>query len=251
MKSKNIFTVLIFVFFSSFCSSQEQVQVFATYDFKNTNTGKTQLVELRVNEKAAYSEFFESKKLADTLYADEFENVFFEKESKDSIGQQYYLSNNELVFRDHIYTNNEFVAVVVTEGLPKMDWILKKGTILMNGFTCNVASLDFRGRVYNVWYTNEVPTKFGPWKFHGLSGLIVKIETEDKSVKFQLTSIVFEQNQKLGMPTLGKKITFQEFVQYEEKITSDFVEKLKTKLPRGTTIQVNDTESTNIEKNYK
>jgi hypothetical protein len=51
-------------------------------------------------------------------------------------------------------------------------------------------------------------------------------------------------------PYLGKQISFNEYKDYQEKITDDFIEKLKTKLPRGATIKVNKTEPTYIEKNY-
>jgi GLPGLI family protein len=127
---------------------------------------------------------------------------------------------------------------------------LEENTVLFNGYACNKASLDFRGRMYNIWYTTEIPTQFGPWKFYGLPGLIIKVESVDKSIKFQLAKLIFVKDVELAIPSMGKKITFEEFVSYQEKITSDFLNKIKSKLPRGATIKVNKTESTNIEKNY-
>ena len=34
---------------------------------------------------------------------------------------------------------------------------------------------QFRGRTYKAWYTMEIEIEEGPWKFHGLPGLIVEI----------------------------------------------------------------------------
>jgi GLPGLI family protein len=250
MKIRFIITVLTILSFFGVCFCQEKNQMLATYDFINKNDGTSKFIKLWINKSEAYSEFFNINKSRDTLYADEFENLYFKKDSNDSIGNQYYLSKNEIIFRDHIYTDNQFTSVIVTENLPKFNWILEENTVLFNGYACNKASLDFRGRMYNIWYTTEIPTQFGPWKFYGLPGLIIKVESVDKSIKFQLAKLIFVKDVELAIPSMGKKITFEEFVSYQEKITSDFLNKIKSKLPRGATIKVNKTESTNIEKNY-
>ena len=40
---------------------------------------------------------------------------------------------------------------------------------------CKKATGQFRGRNYEAWYTTKIPIRFGPYKFHGLPGLIVSI----------------------------------------------------------------------------
>lgn len=64
-----------------------------------------------------------------------------------------------------------------SEPLPMFKWdiILGKSDIIL-GYTCNVAETIFRGRKYRVYFSPEIPLPYGPWKFSGLPGLILKVE---------------------------------------------------------------------------
>ncbi|WP_307984277.1 GLPGLI family protein [uncultured Bacteroides sp.] len=61
------------------------------------------------------------------------------------------------------------------ENIPTFEWkvFTEKQTIL--GYTCQKATTSFRGRVYEAWFTPEIPIKEGPYKFAGLPGLILQI----------------------------------------------------------------------------
>lgn len=242
--------LFIVILFSSNLIGQEKKQIIAYYNFINKNDEKIESVKLCFNELEARSDFYKIKFSKDTLYMDDYNNAHFKKEAKDSIGKQYYISKKNIIFRDHIYTQNKFVPVIVTENLPVLNWRLDSEFLKINNLECNKATLDFRGRRYYAWYTTKIPTRFGPWKFHGLPGLIVKIETDDKTISFDLVKLEYNTKEKIEKPSLGKPITFLEYKKFENKITEDFVEKLKTKLPRGATISVNKTESNNLEKDY-
>jgi len=250
MKNTMNFLVLFFFILTSYCYGQNNKLIVASYDFINKNENKSELVKLFINNKEAYSEFLKLKSSKDTLYADEFEDIHFKKEPNDSIGKQYYLTSKNIIFRDHIYTEGKFVAVIVNEKMPSFNWKLKTDTLTLNNYLCNKANLEFRGRYYNFWYTTEIPTQFGPWKFFGLPGLIVKIESEDKSIFFQLTKLEYKNKNMIVKPSLGKQISFKEYISFQEKTLDDFIEKLKTKLPRGATIKVYNKESISLEKNY-
>lgn len=49
-------------------------------------------------------------------------------------------------------------------------------TMVLNNYTCNKATTKYAGREYTAWYTIDVPFPYGPYKFYGLPGLIVKLE---------------------------------------------------------------------------
>lgn len=51
------------------------------------------------------------------------------------------------------------------------------------------AEADFAGRHWDAWFTTEIPIQDGPYKFHGLPGLIVKLEDNTKSHIFTLQGI--------------------------------------------------------------
>lgn len=51
------------------------------------------------------------------------------------------------------------------------------------------ASTEFGGRTWNAWFAKDIPIQDGPYKFHGLPGLILKIEDTDLSHRFILKGI--------------------------------------------------------------
>lgn len=64
---------------------------------------------------------------------------------------------------------------MITEKYEKQQWQLLDSTRNISGYPCKLAVCQFRGRTYKAWYTMEIEIEEGPWKFHGLPGLIVEI----------------------------------------------------------------------------
>lgn len=56
-------------------------------------------------------------------------------------------------------------------------------------FETQKAETEMYGRKWIAWFTTAIPIQDGPYKFHGLPGLIVKIEDESKSHSFSLNGI--------------------------------------------------------------
>lgn len=77
-----------------------------------------------------------------------------------------------------------------TEPTPTQDWTLTDDTLALAGYLCHAATTTFRGLTWHVWYTDEVPSTAGPWKLHGLPGLIVKAESGAHT--FLLTQVTTE-----------------------------------------------------------
>ena len=64
-----------------------------------------------------------------------------------------------------------------TEPLSEMEWsIVSDSTSMVLGYECLMAESDYHGRHWKAWFTPEIPMSFGPWKLHGLPGLILKAE---------------------------------------------------------------------------
>lgn len=67
-----------------------------------------------------------------------------------------------------------------TEPLDEMEWkILDDSTNTVLGYECIMAETNYHGRKWKVWFTPEIPLPEGPWKLHGLPGLILKAEGGD------------------------------------------------------------------------
>ncbi len=64
---------------------------------------------------------------------------------------------------------------LITEDITIPDWTMyEDSTITVLGMECKKATTNFRGRYWEVWYTEEIPISQGPWKLCGLPGMILK-----------------------------------------------------------------------------
>lgn len=68
-------------------------------------------------------------------------------------------------------------------------WTLLPDTATLIGYPCRKAVCRFKGRDYEAWYTPAVPRSEGPWKLHGLPGLILKASDSRQHFTFVCTGI--------------------------------------------------------------
>lgn len=75
------------------------------------------------------------------------------------------------------------------EEMPSFEWELCDSVSNVLGYECLSARCRFRGRVWTVFYTEEIPLMNGPWKLHGLPGLIMKASDENGHYTFECIGI--------------------------------------------------------------
>ncbi|WP_128572478.1 GLPGLI family protein [Chryseobacterium sp. P1-3] len=94
--------------------------------------------------------------------------------------------NNGIVF---FKTNDYGLGKIKVEDNRDIKWNIfeEKQTFLT--YTIQKASCSFGGRKWIAWFTQDIPLQDGPYKFHGLPGLIVKIEDLTRSHIFKLVGI--------------------------------------------------------------
>ncbi len=81
---------------------------------------------------------------------------------------------------------------VYSDSIPSLEWnFSSEETESIMGYDCRKATVDFAGRTYTAWFTPEIPLPFGPYKFGGLPGLILKIEDAER--QFVWEAIGFER----------------------------------------------------------
>ena len=103
-----------------------------------------------------------------------------------------------------------------SEPVPVMQWeFAADSTRTILGFECQMATVEFAGRKYSAWFTTELPLPYGPYKFGGLPGLILKIEDAEKQFLWEATAF-----EKSGMPI--------EIYQYNDEKTCSSSEAAKT-----------------------
>lgn len=78
-----------------------------------------------------------------------------------------------------------------------INWKIMNEYKSIDDWDCQKAQTVLGGRVYEVWFTREVPLSVGPYKFFGLPGLIVNAHDENCIFDFQLKRI-----QKIDYPKM-------------------------------------------------
>ena len=118
---------------------------------------------------------------------------------------------------DEIYRNLEqgkfttYSTVVgthylITEDVVIPEWTMyEDSTITVLGMECKKATTNFRGRYWEVWYTEDIPISQGPWKLCGLPGMILKAN----SPKFMLIEATGIKNKNL------EPVTFYKYLNYK------------------------------------
>lgn len=77
--------------------------------------------------------------------------------------------NQQLDFVDNVVQRYKY-----TESLPTMDWQFTDKSKTIMDYECQNAVCTFGGRTYEAWFAPDIPISDGPWKLHGLPGLILE-----------------------------------------------------------------------------
>jgi GLPGLI family protein len=146
-------------------------------------------------------------------------------------------TNNLIEKRGMLFSKSIYY---VKENIPEIKWDIKKDRKNVNGFNCNLAEGFFRGRYYTVWFTTTYPFSFGPWKLHGLPGMVVEASDTERKVVFRLNKInlpyretMFEFNS-----TTNKQITLKEYVEKLDLAQTNFEKLMSSKTDRGLEVAV-------------
>jgi GLPGLI family protein len=204
---------------------------------EETTTEITVLATLLANNN---SSVYEMDYMGDTGYIDEI------KGEKD-VSLNIRSSNNPKVYKD--IKSNSIYSIgrvgmepyIVKDTINVFNWELKNVFKDVMGYNCQMAILNFRGRDYIAYYTNELPIQNGPWKFSGLPGLILEIKSTDGFFKIEafelnITDLISEIQYPFNTK-IEDAVTWQEFVDiYKKKSQDPFVDingrKIKYTLPK-------------------
>lgn len=115
---------------------------------------------------------------------------WFQVSSKFKTNSDYIIIdiNNKNLYDKKFYSATSYYY---EEALPEFEWRVNdeiSDTII--GYPCKTAECYFRGRHWKVWFSEELPMPYGPWKFHGLPGMILKAEDISGAHKFVAEEIV-------------------------------------------------------------
>ncbi|WP_315058036.1 GLPGLI family protein [Chryseobacterium indoltheticum] len=84
------------------------------------------------------------------------------------------------------------------------NWKLLDETKIINSINCKKAEVRFKGRNWIAWYSPEIPFPYGPMKFSGLPGLIIKITDDKNDFDFELVKSVSDTQLKGKLVNIKK-----------------------------------------------
>lgn len=90
-----------------------------------------------------------------------------------------------------------------TETLDDIAWEISDSTTTLLGYECVMASAPYHGRQWTVWFAPEIPVQDGPWKLHGLPGLI--LEAYESSGQHHFLADGLEESDELMAPIYDRK----------------------------------------------
>lgn len=145
------------------------------------------LMTLRVGKTSAM--FYPTKRMwADSLLQSNY--ALYEKLHREMnpVGQTEYKPiggiEREFLFRNindgetMVYRKIAGDAYSYTELTDHPVWELASETKEIMGYICQLATCNYRGRIWKVWFSPDIPINEGPWKLFGLPGLVLEANDE-------------------------------------------------------------------------
>lgn len=133
-----------------------------------------------------------------------YERYLFQQQRDEEIGDRYWFQSSEALM--HVatttvgYPEGKTISLEsipphqyeVTEDTEMPAWNMVEGHDSVCGYLCQKANGKFRGKTWNVLYTDDIPTAAGPWKLQGLPGLIAYAADDEGIHTFKLIGIYQE-----------------------------------------------------------
>lgn len=119
--------------------------------------------------------FDEEKKHVEMIIATDKPNLYLRRSGDDS-----FLCSEQVFDKSFLVIDN-----------PKgIDWEITNETkTIADTYFCRKAIGAFRGRMYTVWFCEDIPVSSGPFKLEGLPGLILEAYDSSDEVQFKIKSL--------------------------------------------------------------
>lgn len=204
-----------------------------------TNRSSSDPMTLRIGKTAAM--FYPTKRMwADSLLKTNFklyQKLYYELNPLGSQTEFKPLGGfeREFLFRNindgetMVYRRIAGDGYSYTEKTEAPIWEIKSDTKDILGYKCQLASSNYRGRIWNVWFAPDIPINEGPWKLFGLPGLVMEASDSKNHYIYKATGIYTTGLLPVGIRLYErykpiKLKSRQEFLQkmYKEEIKGDF-----------------------------
>lgn len=102
---------------------------------------------------------------------------------------------------------------LTVEKMPETKWTLYSEHDTICSQPCQKAIGEYGGRKWVVWFAENLPTRFGPWRLNGLPGLVMRAVSEDGIHHFECRKVeAVKEAVTYNVPTEAIKCTRKQFV---------------------------------------
>ncbi|WP_278380129.1 GLPGLI family protein [Chryseobacterium arthrosphaerae] len=122
--------------------------------------------------------------IADSLITN---NIPFPKDSKLNTSTIVSHKKGEELYDEYDLLEN---TVLKLQSKDTQTWQLTNENKKVKDLTLQKATTHYGGRNWTAWFSKEIPFQDGPYKFHGLPGLIVELYDDKSNYKFELVKSV-------------------------------------------------------------
>ncbi|MFT6096031.1 MAG: GLPGLI family protein [Mariniflexile sp.] len=230
---RNLFLAYLFLF-TSVLSSQNKALV-AEYTYSNRSSNRIEV--LIANETEGFYQVLNKKALEKSTPKTELKDGSYTISGlKNSTFSNFiFLNVSDTLNYSYLKTQNQ--EMMVLDEMPKLEWKLLKEDKLIDKYICKKAEVQFRGRKFTAWYAPEIAVPFGPFKFKGLPGLIINVEStyNGSTLYWNLTSLKYDNS--IVVPNKsdfeGKEFTLREVLTNETNERNDRSKRTLAKMGRG------------------
>lgn len=163
------------------------------------------------------------------------ESLFDYNEKRENVLFQYKVYQQK-IDKHFIFYENILGKLFSSPYTPQLNWELKQEQKKVLNYKVRKATIELGGRKWDAWFTPEIPVPFGPYKFGGLPGLILKIESQDNDYSFEAVEM-FRVEKEIKEP---KALEFKgnKLSSLKNKIKEDPSIFLRQKLAEGFSVKV-------------
>jgi len=218
-----LFTLTVHLLFAQTLKYNTIVEYTTTISWENPQSypsklyiGDTTTCFILKEPKAASYREDRDMQTAQVIFATHSANLYLKNKSDN-----FYLCSEQIF-------NKSFIVKDVP---PRINWQIAEETkVIEDKYLCKKAVGEFRGRIYTVWFTEDIPLSFGFFKLEGLYGLILEAYDNTGEVQFKLKSISNDSGQ------LDLSINDVEMIDwdYYEKLSKEKIKRIKAYLESST-----------------
>lgn len=132
------------------------------------------------------------------------EKFEYATEENENPEYQKFYNENRLNGYERVYGESKYA--ITHEPIPTIKWNIEAELQYILDHKVQKATARFRGRDYVAWFAPDIKIFDGPYKFHGLPGLILHIYTIDFQYEWKVYKLnLFFNNHTLNIKTLEEK----------------------------------------------